>query len=91
MRAAIAALGKAQTLIVERTDKAIERGLTSLELVEEVTASAGAVRAAMSDFQKADSVVTSRDDIAATSAPLDVNVTPAVLKIVGSDQDQTKR
>jgi hypothetical protein len=35
--------------------------------------------------------VTSRDDIAATSAPLDVNVTPAVLKIVGSDQDQTKR
>ena len=89
MRAAIAALGKAQTLIVERTDKAIERGLTSLELVEEVTASAGAVRAAMSDFQKADSVVTSRDDIAATSDSPDV--TPPVLKIVGSDQDQTKR
>jgi hypothetical protein len=89
MRAAIAALGKAQTLIVERTDKAIERGLTSLELVEEVTASAGAVRAAMSDFQKADSVVTSRDEIAAKSAPPDV--APPVLKIVGSDQDQTKR
>ncbi|MEO6780277.1 MAG: hypothetical protein ABI407_04365 [Bradyrhizobium sp.] len=89
MRAAITALGKAQALIVERTDKAIDRGLTSLELVEEVTASAGAVRAAMSDFQKADSVVTSRDDIAATSAPLDV--TPPVLKIVGSDQDRTKR
>ena len=89
MRTAIAALGKAQTLIVERTDKAIERGLTSLELVEEVTASAEAVRAAMSDFQKADSVVTSRDDIAATGAPLDV--APPVFKIVGSDQDQTKR
>lgn len=85
MRAAITALGKAQALIVERTDKAIERGLTSLELVEEVTASAGAVRAAMSDFQKADSVVTSRDHIAATSAPVDV--TPPVLKIVGSNQD----
>jgi len=68
MRAAIVALGNARTLIVERTDKAIERGLTSLELVEQVTASAGAVRAAMSDFQKADSVVTSRDDLA-TSAP----------------------
>ena len=88
MRTAIAALGKAQTLIVERTDKAIERGLTSLELVEEVTASAEAVRAAMSDFQKADSVVTSRDDIAATGAPLDV--APPVFKIVGSDKDQTK-
>ena len=89
MRAAIAALGKAQTLIVERTDKAIERGLTSLELVEEVTASAGAVRAAMSDFQKADFVVTSRDDIAATSAPFDV--TPLAPAILGPEQDKTKR
>jgi hypothetical protein len=73
MRAAIAALGKAQTLIVERTDKAIERGLTSLELVEEVTVSAGAVRAAMSDFQKADSVVTSRDDVVAHGMPADLS------------------
>jgi len=70
MRAAIAALGKAQALIVERTDKAIERGLTSQDLVEEVTASAGAVRAAMSDFQKADGVVGSRDGHAATDAPI---------------------
>jgi len=68
MRAAIAALGKAQALIVERTDKAIERGLTSLDLVEEVTASSGAVRAAMSDFQKAGAVVGSRDGNATTGA-----------------------
>jgi len=52
MRAAIAALGKAQTLITERTDKAIEHGLASLDLVDKVTASAGAVSAALSDFQK---------------------------------------
>jgi hypothetical protein len=71
MRAAIAALGKAQALIVERTDKAIERGLTSLDLVEEVTASAAGVRAAMSDFQKAGAVVSSNDGIAATIAPVD--------------------
>jgi hypothetical protein len=70
MRAAIAALGKAQALIVERTDKAIERGLTSLDLVEEVTAAAGAVRAAMSDFQKADGVVASRDGTPARGIPL---------------------
>ena len=75
MRAAIAALGKAQALIVERTDKAIERGLTSLDLVEEVTASAGAVRAAMSDFQKADAIVASRDGNVATSAPIDATST----------------
>jgi hypothetical protein len=54
MRAAIAALGKAQTLIVNRTDQAIERGLSALELVEQVKASAGAVRSAMADFQKVD-------------------------------------
>ncbi|HEY9714193.1 MAG TPA: hypothetical protein V6C72_12040 [Chroococcales cyanobacterium] len=87
MRAAIVALGKAQALIVERTDKAIERGLTSLELVDEVTASAEAVRAAMSDFQKADSVVTSRDEIAVTSAPLDA--TPTATKDLGPEQNQT--
>jgi hypothetical protein len=75
MRAAIAALGKAQALIVERTDKAIERGLTSQDLVEEVTAAAGTVRAAMSDFQKADGVVASREDRAASSAP--IAATPA--------------
>jgi hypothetical protein len=60
MRAAIEALGQAQTLIVGRTDKAIERGLISLELVETVKTSAGAVRAAMSDFQKVDGVLASR-------------------------------
>jgi len=69
MRAAIAALGKAQALIVERTDKAIERGLTSLDLVEEVTASAAGVRAAMSDFQKAGAVVSSSDGIGAAIVP----------------------
>ena len=41
MRAAIAALGKAQALITDRTDKAIERGLNSMELVEQVKMSAG--------------------------------------------------
>jgi hypothetical protein len=60
MRAAIEALGQAQALIVGRTDNAIERGLISLELVETVKASAGAVRAAMSDFQKVDGVLASR-------------------------------
>jgi hypothetical protein len=60
MRAAIEALGQAQTLIVGRTDKAIERGLVSLELVETVKSSAGAVRAAMADFQKVDGVLASR-------------------------------
>ena len=54
MRAAIAALGKAQTLISDRTDKAIERGLNSMELVEQVKVSAESVRAAMADFQKVD-------------------------------------
>ncbi len=54
MRAAIAALGNAQTLITERTDKAIERSLNSMELVEQVKVSANAVRAAMADFQKVD-------------------------------------
>jgi preprotein translocase subunit YajC len=61
MRAAIAALGKAQSLIVDRTDQAIERGLTSLELVEQVKVSAGAVRTAMADFQKVDSGLANRD------------------------------
>ncbi len=54
MRAAIAALGNAETLITERTDKAIERGLNSMELVEQVKVSAGAVRSAMADFQRVD-------------------------------------
>ena len=61
MRAAIAALGKAQTLIVDRTDKAIERGLASLDLVEQVKASASAVRVAMGDFQKVDSGLATRE------------------------------
>ena len=64
MRAAIAALGKAQKLIVDRTDKAIERGLSSLELVEQVKSSAGAVRAAMADFQKVDAGLANRDSAA---------------------------
>jgi hypothetical protein len=61
MRAAIAALGNAQTLITDRTDKAIERGLDSLELIEQVKVSAGAVRAAMADFQKVDAGLANRD------------------------------
>jgi len=61
VRAAISALGKAQTLITERTDKAIERGLNSMELVEQVKVSAGAVRAAMTDFQKVDVGLANRD------------------------------
>jgi len=69
MRAAIAALGNAQALIVDRTDKAIERGLVSLELVETIKASAGAVRAAMSDFQKVDGVLASRDAAAIATTP----------------------
>jgi len=52
MRAAIAALGNAQALIVDRTDKAIERGLVSLELVETIKASAGAVRAPCRTFKR---------------------------------------
>jgi len=58
MRAAIAALGKAQALISERTDKAIENGLVSLELVDTVRASAAGIRTAMSDFQKVGSALT---------------------------------
>jgi hypothetical protein len=61
MRAAIAALGNAQALITDRTDKAIERGLSSIELVEQVKTSAGAVRAAMADFQKVDSGLANRE------------------------------
>ncbi len=60
MRAAIAALGKAQVLINERTDKEIKRGLDSLELVEQVKSSSGAVRAAMVDFQKVDARLANR-------------------------------
>ena len=70
MRAAIAALDKAQTLSTGRTDQTIEHGLASLELVEKVTASADAVRAAMSDFQKVDAVMSSRNGVAALSAPV---------------------
>jgi hypothetical protein len=60
MRAAIAALGKAQVLINERTDKEIKRGLDSLELVEQVKSSSGAVRAAMVDLQKVDARLANR-------------------------------
>ncbi len=73
MRAAIAALGNAQIVISQRTDKAIEHGLASLELVEQVTASAGAVRAAMSDFQNVDNALTPHD-----AAPPVVASPPAV-------------
>jgi hypothetical protein len=69
MRAAIAALGKAQALITDRTDKAIERGLNELELVEQVKTSAGAVRAAMADFQKVDSGLANRDVTAVPARP----------------------
>jgi hypothetical protein len=61
MRAAIAALGKAQTLINERTDKAIEHGLASMDLVQKVTASADAVSSALSDFQKVGAALGSHD------------------------------
>jgi len=70
MRVAIAALDKAQTLITGRTDQAIEHGLASLELVEKVTASAEAVRAAMSDFQKVGALMSSREGVPASSAPV---------------------
>jgi len=69
MRAAIAALGKAQTLIADRTDKAIERGLSSMELIEQVKVSAGAVRAAMADFQKVDAGLANRDNNAIPAGP----------------------
>ena len=62
MRAAISALGKAQTLITDRTDKAIERGLSSMELVDQVKVSAEAVRSAMADFHKVDSGLSNRDN-----------------------------
>jgi hypothetical protein len=61
MRAAIAALGKAQTLINERTDKAIEHGLASMELVQKVTASADAVGSALADFQRVGAALGSHD------------------------------
>jgi hypothetical protein len=67
MRAAIAALGKAQTLISERTDKAIERGLSELELVEQVKSSASAVRTAMGEFQKVDAALANHE-VATTQA-----------------------
>jgi hypothetical protein len=73
MRAAIAALGKAQVLIADRTDKAIERGLSSMELVEQVKSSAGAVRAAMADFQKVDGGLADRDT---TAVPAVIAVAP---------------
>ncbi len=62
MRAAIAALANAQAVISRRTDKAIEHGLASLELVEQVTASAGAVRDAMADFQNVDNALAPHED-----------------------------
>ena len=61
MRAAIAALGTAQKLISERTDKAIEHGLASMELVETVRSSAEGVRTAMTDFQKVGAVLAGPD------------------------------
>jgi hypothetical protein len=64
MRAAIAALGNAQALITGRTEKAIERGLDSLELIDQVKASASAVRLAMMDFQKVDAGLGNRDGTA---------------------------
>jgi len=76
MRAAIDALGKAQALIINRTDKAIERGLVSLDLVETVKASAGSVRAAMSDFQKVDGALASRDGLPDMTPPGAPTATP---------------
>jgi len=61
MRAAITALGKAQTLINERTDKAIEHGLASMDLVQKVKASAESVSSALSDFQKVGAALGSHD------------------------------
>ncbi len=69
MRAAIAALGKAQTLINERTDKAIEHGLASMDLVRKVTESADAVSSALSDFQKVGSSLGAHDGDAVPQAP----------------------
>jgi len=65
MRAAIAALDKAQKLIINRTDEAIEHGLSELELVAQVKLSAGTVRAAMADFQKVSAGLGNRDGIGA--------------------------
>jgi hypothetical protein len=69
MRAAIAALGKAQTLINERTDKAIEHGLASMDLVQKVTASADAVSDALSDFQRVGSSLGAHDSDSAPQTP----------------------
>ena len=77
MRAAIAALGSAQALIVDRTDKAIERGLTSMGLVEQVKVSAGAVRSAMADFQKVDSGLANHEITAAAATPPPASSPPA--------------
>lgn len=81
MRAAIAALGKAQALITTRTDKAIERGLEELELVEQVKSSAGAVRAAMADFQKVNAGLGNRD---VTAVPSGTPKTPQGMAAAGS-------
>jgi len=70
MRAAISALGKAQTLITDRTDKAIERGLNSLELVDQVKLSAEAVRTAMADFHKVDAGLSNRDSTHVAAVPV---------------------
>jgi hypothetical protein len=69
MRAAISALGNVQTLITERTDKAIERGLNSMELVDQVKVSADAVRSAMADFHKVDSGLANRDNTKVAATP----------------------
>jgi hypothetical protein len=55
-------------LIVDRTDKAIERGLTAIELVEQIKVSSGAVRDAMADFQKVDAGLARGDSPPAPSA-----------------------
>jgi hypothetical protein len=75
MRAAIAALSQAQALIIERTDKAIENGLVSQELVDKVTFSAEGVRAAMSEFQKVGSALNAPDT--STTEPGLSNPAPA--------------
>jgi hypothetical protein len=58
LRAAIAALSQAQTLVVERTDRVNENGLSSIELDEQVKTSACAIRDAMAKFEEVDTGLT---------------------------------
>jgi hypothetical protein len=69
MRAAIAALGNAQSIISHRTDKAIEHGLESLDLLEQMADQAAKVRTAMADFQNVDNALTPPDAGPASAAP----------------------